>query len=133
MGWLQFWRKLYSLETLDTRFVIPSNTPPGVTATGFELNHTRPEASEQQNATTSSSGPPRSELAPNTRPSLWNTTEFITLYVTKKGIHPGAHIALDFLISGGLILVGLADVLSQRSLEIGAGSLTLTAACVRVS
>ncbi len=80
MGWLQFWRKLYSLETLDTRFVIPSNTPPGVTATGFELNHTRPEASEQQNATTSSSGPPRSELAPNTRPSLWNTTEFYVYY-----------------------------------------------------
>jgi hypothetical protein len=28
----------------------------------------------------------------------WNIAEFITLAVNKKGIHPGAHIALDLII-----------------------------------
>jgi hypothetical protein len=34
---------------------------------------------------------------------LWNIAEFITLHLNKKGIHPGGHIALDFLIFGALI------------------------------
>jgi len=80
MGWLQFWQKLYSLETLDTRFVIPSNTPPGVTAASFELNPTRPGLPEQQNAIVSPNKPPRSGSAPGTRPPLWNTVEFYVYY-----------------------------------------------------
>jgi hypothetical protein len=80
MGWLQFWQKLYSLETLDTRFVIPSNTPPGVTAVGFELNPTRLGLPEQQNAVASLSGPPRSGPVSGARPPLWNTAEFYVYY-----------------------------------------------------
>jgi hypothetical protein len=80
MRWLQFWQKLYSLETLDTRFVIPSNTPPRVTATGFELNPTRLGLPDQQNAVASLSGPPRSGSVPGTKPSLWNTAEFYVYY-----------------------------------------------------
>jgi hypothetical protein len=29
---------------------------------------------------------------------LWNAAEFITVRVNKKGIHPGAHIAIDFCL-----------------------------------
>ena len=79
MGCFQFWRKLYSLETLDTRFVTPSNTPLG-TAASFELNPTRIGTSEQQNATASSSGPPRSGLPPSATPPLWDTVEFYVYY-----------------------------------------------------
>lgn len=81
MGWFQFWRKLYSLETLDTRFVTSSNTPP-------ELNPTRPRASEQQNAAGSPSGPLRSGLTPSARPPLWDTAEFYVYYFVFVTIVP---------------------------------------------
>jgi hypothetical protein len=45
---------------------------------------------------------------------LWNIVEFITLCANKKGIHPGAHIALDFLLFatlvGGATLVVIVSV-----------------------
>ena len=34
---------------------------------------------------------------------IWDIAEFITLCANKKGIHPGAHIALDFLLFAALI------------------------------
>ena len=80
MGLLQFWRKLYSLETLDTRFVIPSNTPPRVSAADFEPNPVRLGTSGQQNAAASPSGSPRSQPAPDVRPPLWDTAEFYVYY-----------------------------------------------------
>jgi hypothetical protein len=36
---------------------------------------------------------------------LWNIIEFITLCINRKGIHPGAHIGLDLLLSWGLFSV----------------------------
>jgi len=66
--------------------------------------------------------------------TVWNAVEFITLCVNKKGIHPGAHIALDFLICGGLFFVGLVNIfLSRRGVEIGAGALELTAAFIHLA
>jgi hypothetical protein len=40
---------------------------------------------------------------------IWNLAEFITLCVNKKGIHPGAHIALDFIVYAGLKASGIYD------------------------
>jgi hypothetical protein len=40
---------------------------------------------------------------------IWNIAEFITLCVNKKGIHPGAHIALDLILFG--LLVGPASII----------------------
>ena len=37
---------------------------------------------------------------------LWNIVEFITLCINRKGIHPGAHIGLDILISCALLSAG---------------------------
>jgi hypothetical protein len=33
---------------------------------------------------------------------IWNIAEFITLCVNRKGIHPGAHIGLDLILSWAL-------------------------------
>lgn len=40
---------------------------------------------------------------------IWNVAEFITICIILSGIHPGAHIALDFIIFG--LLVGPGGVL----------------------
>jgi hypothetical protein len=37
--------------------------------------------------------------------------EWVTLCVNRKGIHPGAHIAMDFLLSGGLIAGATFDII----------------------
>jgi hypothetical protein len=37
---------------------------------------------------------------------IWNVIEFITICINRKGIHPGAHIALDLLLSGALLSAG---------------------------
>jgi hypothetical protein len=37
---------------------------------------------------------------------IWNAIEFITLCINRKGIHPGAHIGLDLLLSGALLSAG---------------------------
>lgn len=34
---------------------------------------------------------------------IWNIAEFITLCVNRKGIHPGAHIGLDLILSWALL------------------------------
>ena len=34
---------------------------------------------------------------------IWNIAEFITLCINRKGIHPGAHIGLDLLLSFALL------------------------------
>ena len=38
---------------------------------------------------------------------IWDILEFITLCVNKRGIHPGAHIGLDFLFSAALIFTAV--------------------------
>jgi hypothetical protein len=50
--------------------------------------------------------------------------------VNQKGIHPGAHIALDFLISTGLITAGTFDIIFFVPLEIAAGALEIVAGYV---
>ena len=36
---------------------------------------------------------------------IWNIAEFITLCVNRKGIHPGAHIGLDLILSCALFSI----------------------------
>jgi hypothetical protein len=42
---------------------------------------------------------------------VWDAAEYITLCVNKKGIHPGAHIALNFIVFAGLISGGPIDII----------------------
>jgi hypothetical protein len=37
---------------------------------------------------------------------IWNIIEFITICINRKGIHPGAHIGLDILLSAALLSTG---------------------------
>jgi hypothetical protein len=59
---------------------------------------------------------------------FWNIAEFITLRINKKGIHPGAHIALDFLIFGVLIasigvdLIGYSGLFGLPGFPFGVGA-----------
>jgi len=83
MSWLSFWRKVYSLETLDTRFVASANTPPKISATDFEQNSVRGEASSSQlNGIqgSSDSRDAKNAVASDIRPPLWHTIEFYIYY-----------------------------------------------------
>jgi len=53
--------------------------------------------------------------------------------VNGKGIHPGAHIALDFLISTGLIIAGTFDIIFFVPLEIAAGALEILAGTMHLA
>ena len=61
---------------------------------------------------------------------IWNVSEFITLYVNRKGIHPGAHITLDFLLWGALSGSGITDFLTWLSPEEGITLNDLYLGCV---
>ena len=83
MSWLQFWRKVYSLETLDTRFVVSANTPPKVQATDFELNSVQGEISSSQSnglKGRSASRDAQSAAVSDIRSPLWDTMEFYFYY-----------------------------------------------------
>ena len=69
MGWLQYLRKLYSLDTLDTRFTISSTTPPSQSA---QIDPVKPlEGERKQDA----------KSTPTGKPSLWLTPEFFLYYL----------------------------------------------------
>jgi hypothetical protein len=62
---------------------------------------------------------------------VWNIAEFITLCVNRRGIHPGAHIAMDLLIGAGLVIAGTVDFIYPfGALGIGAGATEIIAAYV---
>jgi hypothetical protein len=64
----------------------------------------------------------------------WNAAEWVTLCVNRKGIHPGAHIALDFLISGGLIAGAAFDIIDGIwSHPASKGMLTATGVLVAIA
>ena len=62
MGLLQDVGKLYSLETLDTRFVIPNNAPLSSSVAEIESEDWKPTPTK------------------DARPSLWRTPEFFGYY-----------------------------------------------------
>lgn len=75
MALLSFLRRLYSLDTLDTRFTISSTTPPKQVASEPRIDPAKPSPSESKNAARAD---PR---APGPQPSKWNTPEFYLYYL----------------------------------------------------
>lgn len=74
MDLLYYFRKLYSLDTLDTRFVISSTTPPRQPAT--ELREQNGRAASAESSKTS-----KRDAVPGTQSSKWNTPEFYLYYL----------------------------------------------------
>lgn len=71
---LRYIRQLYSLDVLDTRFVIPATAPPKEALEEFELDPVKPSPSE--NSRKKGKSP-----VENAQPSLWNTPEFYFYYL----------------------------------------------------
>lgn len=82
MSWLRFWRKIYSLETLDTRFVTSAITPPRISATDFELESAQGTSSAQPNGVQqrSARGGSRDGVPSDIKSPLWDTLEFYFYY-----------------------------------------------------
>ncbi|KAH3992911.1 hypothetical protein HBI56_199310 [Parastagonospora nodorum] len=72
---LRFFRQLYSLDTLDTRFVVPATAPPKEALRDAELDPAGPLPTENGNRKSRGSGD-------NIQPARWNTPEFYVYYVT---------------------------------------------------
>jgi len=73
MSWLSFFERLYSLDTLDTRFTTSAKTPHKLAADP-SIAEGKPPAQ-----TTLQAG--SNERPIRTHPSLWNTTEFYVYYL----------------------------------------------------
>ncbi|KAK5053896.1 hypothetical protein LTR84_001858 [Exophiala bonariae] len=58
---------------------------------------------------------------------IWNVTEFIVRFQKKTGMHPGAHVAFDLILFGGLFSSGLIQILINywESLPVAAGSVKI--------
>lgn len=74
MDLLYYFRKLYSLDTLDTRFVISSSVPPRQQATELREQPQRASSAESSKAS-------RRDAAQGAQPSKWNTPEFYLYYL----------------------------------------------------
>jgi hypothetical protein len=70
---LRFVRQLYSLDTLDTRFVVPATAPPKEALQEAQLD---PRPSPTQNGRNKDKS-----AGESLRPRLWNTPEFYVYYV----------------------------------------------------
>ncbi|KAH7039071.1 MBOAT, membrane-bound O-acyltransferase family-domain-containing protein [Macrophomina phaseolina] len=75
MALLSFLRRLYSLDTLDTRFTNSSTTPPKHAAAESRIDPAKPSPSGSKNAARSDS------RAPGPQPSKWHTPEFYLYYL----------------------------------------------------
>jgi protein-cysteine N-palmitoyltransferase HHAT len=71
MDFLQFFRKLYSLDTLDTRFTVSATSPPKQSA--FELQDSSSQARQSRAGNDGGIN--------GTQPSKWNTPEFYFYYL----------------------------------------------------
>lgn len=79
MTWRHSFRKIYCLDTLDTRFSIPGNVPPKHANTEFQEIPSIPNLSEERVTKSRPDGAPNQSL-PDAKPSLWNTWEFYAYY-----------------------------------------------------
>jgi hypothetical protein len=71
---LRFVRQLYSLDTLDTRFIVPATAPPKEALKEAELDPAGPLPTQN--------GKDKSKTADGVQPSRWNTPEFYVYYVS---------------------------------------------------
>jgi hypothetical protein len=72
MAWFKYLRKIYSLDTLDTRFVTSAHSPPREAATELRIDPTKPSPTESS----------RSHPASDVHPALWRTPEFLIYALT---------------------------------------------------
>lgn len=72
---LKFVRQLYSLDTLDTRFVVPATSPPKEALQEAKWNSTNPLPAQNTKDKSANTGD-------NVQPSRWNTPEFYFYYVS---------------------------------------------------
>lgn len=79
MGFFEWLKKLYSLDTLDTRFTISSRTPPRQAAIELQLDPVRPSPAEA-GLTSKSRQNGRPSRTDDLRPPLWGTPEFYFYY-----------------------------------------------------
>lgn len=72
--WLRYFQQLYSLDTLDTRFVVPATAPPREALELAELDPARPLPVRN--------GQVKSRESEETiQPPRWNTPEFYFYYL----------------------------------------------------
>jgi len=71
---LRLFRQLYSLDTLDTRFVVPANVPPKEALRDAELDPAGPWPLQSGRGSSEDAGQ-------NIQPGRWNTTEFYLYYL----------------------------------------------------
>ena len=78
MALLYYARRLYSLDTLDTRFATPAKTPPSTSYT--QIDPTKPSSSEDSGAKRRDNGTKATTQAEGVSPPLWRTPEFYFYY-----------------------------------------------------
>jgi hypothetical protein len=72
---LQFFRQLYSLDTLDTRFIVPATAPPKEALKEAELDPAGPLPTHDGRGKGKGGDG-------NVQPPRWNTPEFYVYYVS---------------------------------------------------
>lgn len=75
---LSFIRHLYSLDTLDTRFVVPATSPPKEALQVLKEATLDPAS---PNSTTPPNRTDRSNTADHIQPPRWRTNEFYLYYI----------------------------------------------------
>jgi protein-cysteine N-palmitoyltransferase HHAT len=75
MTWLSYLRQVYSLETLDTRFVVSSTTPPR------DVLELRSDAGRGSSADLKQDDPRKAQIKARAQPSKWNTPEYYFYYL----------------------------------------------------
>lgn len=90
LAFLEWLRRLYSLDTLDTRFIVPANTPIKV-------------AEDTRSASAKDARP--NAVASKAAPSKWGTVEFFVYYIV-------------FLIAVPLMFKTVVDVSQGESLDL---------------
>lgn len=88
MSWLQQLKKLYSLDTLDTRFTIPATTPPGDVATELRDSPSNSNVVIQPGFGGNSNGVGKGANISDVKPSLWRTPEFYFYYLVFLTVVP---------------------------------------------
>jgi hypothetical protein len=72
---LRFFRQLYSLDTLDTRFVVPATAPPKEALRDAELDPAGPLPIQHEKGRSK-------DVLEAVHPPRWNTAEFYVYYVS---------------------------------------------------
>lgn len=102
MSWLSFFGRLYSLDTLDTRFTSSAKTPHKVAAETPVAEGKLPAQTTLQAGS--------NEKVLRAQPSLWNTTEFYLYYLCFLTIPVFMVKAVYDVSKGTIILYGFHDI-----------------------